>query len=124
MESFRVALERLTQNFVSDVVAAVSAALREASAERQKKETRPKPNRILRPAVSIAAPAPEPRAVVVRHFDIPVGPPRRRRRPSDGSAPTRKPAARPPEPQIVKFEVVPHPDRKNRRMVLTRLSSP
>jgi hypothetical protein len=123
MESFRVALERLTQNFVSDVVAAVSAALAEASAERQKKETRPKPNRIVRPAASTAAPTPEPRAVVVRHFDIPVGPPRRRRRRSDGSAPTRKPAAPPPE-QVVKFEVVPHPERKNRRMVMTRLSSP
>jgi hypothetical protein len=62
--------------------------------------------------------------VVVRQFDIPVGQPRRTRRRASGAAPVRKAAPPPPPPpQVVKFEVVPHPERKNRRIVMTRLDN-
>jgi hypothetical protein len=127
MESFRSALERLTRNLVDELLAAVQTAAAAQLAERETKETRPKPTRIVRPS---AAPvvelqeARDARPVVVRHFDIPVGQPRRRRRRVDGAAaPTRK-VAPAPEPQVVKFEVVPHPERKGRRIVLTRIGNP
>ena len=61
--------------------------------------------------------------MVVRQFEIPVGRPRTRRRRSAGATPARKPAAIPPQPKVVKFEVVPHPEQKNRRIVLTRLDN-
>jgi hypothetical protein len=119
MESFGVALDRLTKKFVSELFAAVHASALERLAEEREKETRAKPTRILRP--SFAEPtATQP--VVVRSFDIPVGQPRRRRRSSTGGAP-RKPAILPPQPQTFKFEVIPHPDRKNRRIVMTRVST-
>jgi hypothetical protein len=121
MESFRAAVDRLSKMFVTDLLAAVRAAAVEQLAQQQKKEARPKPTRILRP--SHAAAADTSRAVVVRQFEIPVGTPRRTRRRS-GAAPARKPAAPPPPPpQVVKFEVVPHPERKNRRIVMTRLDN-
>jgi hypothetical protein len=122
MESFRAAVDRLSKIFVTDLLAAVRAAAVEQLAQQQKKEARPKPTRILRP--SNASAAAEPRAVVVRQFEIPVGQPRRTRRRASGSSPARKPAAPPPPPPaVVKFEVVPHPDRKNRRIVMTRLDT-
>ena len=119
MESFGAVLDRLTKTLVSELLAAVHAAALERLAEERKKETRAKPTRILRSSF------PEPVAtqpVVVRHFDIPVGQPRRRRR-SSGSSPTRKPTLVAPPPQTFKFEVIPHPDRKNRRIVMTRVNS-
>jgi hypothetical protein len=120
MESFRDALHRLTQNFVSELLETVRAAALEQLAE-DKRETRPKPVRILRTnhvaAEAVAAP------VVVRKFEIPVGQPRRRRRRAPGAAPIRKPAPPPPTPKVVKFEVVPHPEQRNRRIVLTRLDN-
>ncbi|HMJ56335.1 MAG TPA: hypothetical protein VK540_29910 [Polyangiaceae bacterium] len=121
MESFRAAVDRLSKIFVTDLLAAVRAAGVEQLARQQKKEARPKPTRILRPSPAAADAA---RAVVVRQFDIPVGQPRRPRRRADGTAPVRK-AAPPPPPQlqVVKFEVVPHPERKNRRIVMTRLDT-
>ena len=121
MESFRAAVDRLSKIFVSEILTAVRASAVEQLARQQKKEARPKPTRILRPS-SVAADG--PRAVVVRQFDIPVGQPRRTRRRAPGTAPVRKAAPPPPPPpQVVKFEVVPHPDRKNRRIVMTRLDS-
>jgi hypothetical protein len=121
MESFRAAVDRLSKIFVSDLLAAVRAAATEQLALQQKKEARPKPTRILRP--SAAAVADTQRAVVVRQFDIPVGKPRRQRRRSTGAPPVRKAPPPPPPPQVVKFEVVPHPERKNRRIVMTRLDN-
>ena len=118
MESFGAALDRLTKNLISELLAAVHASALERLAEERKKETRAKPVRILRP--SFAEPvATQP--VVVRHFDIPVG--QRRRRRSSGGSPSRKPALLPPQPQTFKFEVIPHPDRKNRRIVMTRVNT-
>ncbi|SRR6266536_5055796 len=117
MESFRAALDRLTKNLLNDLLAAVRAAAVAELAGRQERETKPKPTRILRTST-----ATDVRPVVVRQFDIPVGPPRRRRRRNAGAAPARKPAP-PPPPPVVKFEVVPHPERKNRRIVLTRLDT-
>jgi hypothetical protein len=119
MESFRAALDRLSKNLLSDLLAAVRAAAVEELAEREERETKPKPTRIIR---STAAAAADVRPVVVRQFEIPVGQPRRRRRRVPGAAPARK-AAPPPPPPVVKFEVVPHPERKNRRIVLTRLDT-
>jgi hypothetical protein len=122
MESFRAAVDRLSKIFVSDLLAAVRGAAVAQLAQQQKKEARPKPTRILRPTATATA-ADGPRPVVVRQFDIPVGPPRRTRRRVAGAPPVRKAAPPPPPPQVVKFEVVPHPDRKNRRIVMTRLDS-
>ena len=121
MESFRDVLDRLTQTFVAELLETVRAAAVEQLAERQPKTARPKPTRILR---THAEAAPQAAPVVVRKFEIPVGQPRRRRR-SAGTAPARprKPIV-PPQPKVVKFEVVPHPEQKNRRIVLTRLDNP
>jgi hypothetical protein len=122
MESFRDVLDRLTQNFVTELIETVRGAAIEQLAARQPKETRPKPTRILRTNHVEAA---EPAPVMVRKFEIPVGQPRRRRRRSaTGVSParTRKPIV-PPQPKVVKFEVVPHPEQKNRRIVLTRLDN-
>jgi len=117
MESFRAALDRLTKNFVSELFATVRAAAIEQLAAREPRQARQKPVRIIRSNAGVTEVAP----VVVRKFEIPVGQPRRRRR----SAPTtypRKPVPV-PQPRVVKFEVVPHPEQKNRRIVLTRLST-
>jgi hypothetical protein len=119
MESFRAAVDRLSKIFVSDLLAAVRAAAGERLAQQQKKEARPKPTRILRSSTTDV----DASRVVVRQFDIPVGQPRRVRR-RVGASPVRKPPPPPPpQPQVVKFEVVPHPERKNRRIVMTRLDS-
>jgi len=118
MESFRAAVDRLSKNFVSELLAAVYAAATEQLAQRQPQAARPKPTRILRSSTAAAV---EPRPVVVRQFDIPVGRPRRSPRRNAGAAAARK--AAPPPPQVVKFEVVPHPERKNRRIVMTRLDT-
>ena len=121
MESFRAAVDRLSKIFVSDLLAAVRVAANEQLALQQKKEARPKPTRILRPSNTTSSSERE-RPVVVRSFDIPVGQPRRPRRRAAGAAPVRKAAPPPPpQPQVVKFEVVPHPERKNRRIVMTRV---
>jgi hypothetical protein len=132
MESFREALDRLTRNLVADLLDVVRAELEEDRAQQERREAKanaqakakqkPKPKRILR---SNAPAAPENRPVVVRHFEIPVGQPKARRARVAGTPrPRRVPAPVPPKaPAVVKFEVVPHPDRKNRRMVLTRLGT-
>ena len=122
MESFRDVLDRLTQDFLSELLETVRAAALEQLAEQEKREARPKPVRIVRTnhVATEAAAAP----VVVRKFEIPVGQPRRRRRRAPGTAPVRKPVAPPPTPKVVKFEVVPHPEQRNRRIVLTRLDNP
>jgi hypothetical protein len=120
MESFRNALDRITQDFVSELFAIVRAAAAEQLAEREQRETRPKPTRIIRSNSSHAADA---SPVVVRQLEIPVGVPRRRSRVTRSSSSSRKPAAV-PQPKVVKFEVVPHPEQKNRRIVLTRLDTP
>ena len=122
MESFRAAVDRLSKIFVTDLLAAVRAAAVERVAQQQKKEARPKPTRIVRSSEKAME---GPRAVVVRQFDIPVGQPRRTRRRVAGAPPVRKaaPPPPPPQPQVVKFEVVPHPERKNRRIVMTRLGT-
>ena len=117
MESFRDALDRLTKNFVSELLVTVRAAAVEQLAARQPREARPKPVRIIRSSAGVAEVAP----VVVRKFEIPVGQPPRRRRRSVSGTYARKPL--PAEPKVVKFEVVPHPEQKNRRIVLTRLST-
>jgi hypothetical protein len=119
MESFGAALDRLTKKLFDELFAAVQAEALERIAAERHKETLAKPTRILRP--NFAEPmATQP--VVVRSFDIPVGQPRRRRRSGGGGAP-RKSALLPPQPQTFKFEVIPHPDRKNRRIVMTRVST-
>ncbi len=120
MESFGAALDRLTKIFFSELFAAVQASALERLAEEQEqeKETRAKPTRTLSPSFADAVTQP----VLVRQFDIPVGQPRRRRRRSAATTP-RKPAAAPQQPPTFKFEVIPHPDRKNRRIVMTRVSS-
>jgi hypothetical protein len=122
MESFRAALDRLTRQFFAQVFNAVRAAAEEELAERQPKAAKPRPSRFVR---STAAATIEVKPVVLRPFEIPVGAPRRRRRRAAGTAAPVKRAAppAPPPPQVVKFEVVPHPDRKNRRIVLTRLDN-
>jgi hypothetical protein len=117
MESFKRTLERLSRQLLEDVVAAV-----EAEAAASARETpRPAAPRVIRRVVrSEPARAPEP-AVVLSTWEIPVGRPRARRsRPRRPSVP-RPPA--PPKQQVVKFEVVPHPERANRRMVFTRVST-
>lgn len=118
MESFRAALDRLTKKFVSELFATVRAAATEQLAAREPRLARPKPVRIIRSNAGVTEVAP----VVVRKFEIPVGQPRRRRRQSAPGTYARKPAPLPP-PKVVKFEVVPHPEQKNRRIVLTRLST-
>ena len=118
MESFRDALDRLTKNFVSELLEVVRAAAIEQLGEREPRVTKPKPIRILRTNHTEAA---EAAPVVVRKFEIPVGQRRRRQRRASGTAPVRKPIV-PPQPKVVKFEVVPHPEQKNRGIVLTRLS--
>jgi hypothetical protein len=122
MESFREALDRLTRNFVTDLRDAVRAELEEDRAQQERREAKakPQPKRVLRATTS--APA-ENRQVVVRHFDIPVGQRGRRTRAAGSPRPRRTPTPAPKPPTVVKFEVVPHPDRKNRRMVLTRLGT-
>ena len=121
MESFRDVLDRLTQNFVAELLETVRAAAIEQLADRQPKEARPKPTRILRTNHAQAA---EAAPVVVRKFEIPVGQARRRRRAAGTSPPRTRKAVVPPQPKVVKFEVVPHPEQKNRRIVLTRLDNP
>jgi hypothetical protein len=113
MESFRVALDRLTRKLIADVVAAVESAAAEA---------RPQKAQVRRVALP-AQPRPtfEPQRVVVSQFEIPVGRRRTRRPRVQRPAVPRTPPA--PKEQVVKFEVVPHPERANRRMVLTRLGS-
>jgi hypothetical protein len=118
MESFRAALDRLTKKFVSELFATVSAAAIEQLAAREPPQAGPKPVRIIRSNAGVTEATP----VVVRKFEIPVGQPRRRRRQGTPGTYARKPAPS-PEPKVVKFEVVPHPEQKNRRIVLTRLSS-
>ena len=120
MESFGVALDRLTKKLFAELFAAVHASALERLAAERHKETLSKPTRILRP--SFAEPS-ATQPVVVRSFDIPVGQPRRRRRSGGGGAPRNKPALVPAQPQTFKFEVIPHPDRKNRRIVMTRVST-
>ena len=120
MESFRKALDRITQDFVSELFAIVRVAAVEQLAAREQRETRPKPTRIIRTNSGHSV---DVSPVVVRQFDIPVGVPRRRTRVARSGA-SRKPAAAPPSPKVVKFEVVPHPEQKNRRIVLTRLDTP
>jgi hypothetical protein len=119
MKSFGDVLDRLTKRLVSELFAAVHAEALERLAEVRKKETRTKPVSIIRPAF-VEPVATQP--VVVRNFDIPVGQPRRRRR-SSGVAAARKPALIPAPAPTFKFEVIPHPDRKNRRIVMTRVST-
>jgi hypothetical protein len=124
MESFREALERLTQNLVADLLGAVHAELEQESAAQQKREAKAEAKAQPRRIVTSNSAAPvDNRAVVVRQFDIPVGKPRVRRMRSAGSPRPRRVPAPPKAPAVVKFEVVPHPDRKNRRMVLTRLGT-
>ncbi len=120
MESFRDALDRITEEFVSELFEIVRAAAREQLAKRAPRETLKKPTRIVRTSYAQGA---ESSPVVVRQFDIPVGQPRTRRRRSSGPRRVRTPVS-PPQPKVVKFEVVPHPEQKNRRIVLTRLDSP
>jgi len=120
MESFRDALDRLTQEFVSELFDIVRTAARDQLAERAPRETRTKPTRIVRTSYTQSL---DSAPVVVRKFDIPVGQPRVRRRRSSGPRRVRTPMS-PPQPKVVKFEVVPHPEQKNRRIVLTRLDSP
>jgi hypothetical protein len=128
MESFREALDRLTRNLVADLLDAVQAEVAEDRAQQERRtakanaKAKPKPKRILRSNGPAAA---DSRPVVVRNFEIPVGQPKVRRVRAAGTPrPRRVPAPVPAKPQaIVKFEVVPHPDRKNRRMVLTRLGT-
>jgi hypothetical protein len=123
MESFRAALDRLTREFFAQVFNAVRDAAREQVAERQPKVAKSKAATFVRSRPAAVA---EPRPVVLRSFDIPVGVPRRRRRRAASATPAVKKAAAPPPPpppQVVKFEVVPHPERKNRRIVLTRLDT-
>jgi hypothetical protein len=116
MESFSSTLERLTQQFLRDVVLAVEADAAVAAP----RAARPKVHsRIIR-RVSEPSHALEP-TVVVSSWEIPVGRPRvRRSRPRRPSVPRPPP---PPKQQVVKFEVVPHPERANRRMVLTRVTT-
>jgi hypothetical protein len=121
MESFRDALERLTQTFVTELLETVRAAALEQAAQQERRETRPKPTRILR-TNHVAPSAVESAPVVVRKFEIPVGQPTRRRRRAAGAPRVRKPVA-PPPLKVVKFEVVPHPEQRNRRIVLTRLDN-
>ncbi len=127
MESFREALDRLTRNLVTDLRDAVHAELEQDRAQQDRRDAqaraKAKPKRILR---ANAAAATENRQVVVRQFEIPVGQPRGRRARAAGSPRPRRAPTPPPikAPAVVKFEVVPHPDRKNRRMVLTRLGTP
>src|SRR5260370_38808993 len=120
MESFRDALDRRTQTFVTELLETVRAAALEQAAQQEKRETRPKPTRILR-TNHVAPAAVESTPVVVRKFEIPVGQPRRRRR-AAGTPRVRKPVVPPPQ-KVVKFEVVPHPEQRNRRIVLPRLDT-
>jgi hypothetical protein len=115
MESFRIALDRLTRQFITDVVATVESSLAE---ERRKRApaARKGATRV------VTRTAPEPQRVVVSQFEIPVGRRRTRRPRVQRPAVPRTPPPAPAE-QVVKFEVVPHPERANRRMVLTRLGS-
>jgi hypothetical protein len=112
MESFGAALDRLTRQFMSDVVDAVRAEL-SASA--------PKRRTVVRRIVHRAAPAADATpAVTISPFEIHVGRPRvyrsrGPRRPREVKSPA------PPIERAATFQVVPHPDRKNRRLVLTRL---
>jgi hypothetical protein len=116
MESFRIALDRLSRQFISDVVTAVESFLTEQRRQRTP-VVRKRTAAIVRPS------APEPQRVVVTQFEIPVGRRRTRRPRVQRPAVPRTPPPAPKE-QVVKFEVVPHPERANRRMVLTRLGSP
>ena len=121
MESFRDALERLTQEFVSELFEIVRTAALEQVAQRAPRETRTKPTRIVRTSYTQSL---DSAPVVVRKFDIPVGQPRARRRRAPGGPRRVRTPMSPPQPKVVKFEVVPHPEQKNRRIVLTRLDSP
>jgi hypothetical protein len=142
MENFGDVLEGLTRQLIADVLEAVRAELAAATAKRAMVAARAakratvaaraakradvaaraaKPRAVVRtvvrPSLRVASDAP----VVVRsNFEIPVGRPRARR----SSAPrrlreTRRPVA--PVERPATFEVVPHPNRTNRRLVLTHL---
>ena len=121
MESFRAAVDRLSKILVSDLLAAVRAAAVEQLALQQKKEARPKPTRILRPPSAAAVEA--ARAVVVRQFDIPVGQPRRPRRRSSGAPACPQGRAAPAAAAGGEVRSRAAPDRKNRRIVMTRLDN-
>jgi hypothetical protein len=112
MESFGRALERLTRHFVADVVEAVRAELAVSTKRRRIIVRRPEPSAPLQVR--------DTPTVVVSRFEIPVGRPRVRRiraprRPREKMVPAL------PIERSATFEVVPHPERKNRRLVLTRL---
>jgi hypothetical protein len=112
MESFGAALDRLTRQFISDVVDAVRTEISAAA---------PKRRTVVRRLVHRSAPAVEATpAVTISPFEIRVGRPRVYR----SRGPRRPREIKPPPPPIERaatFQVVPHPDRKNRRLVLTRL---
>jgi hypothetical protein len=112
MESFGTTLERLTRTLVADLIDAVRAELAASTAKR-----RVVVRRLVRPAPRVVADAP----VVVRsNFEIPVGRPRVRR----NRGPRRLRETKPPvllNERQATFEVVPHPERTNRRLVLTHL---
>ena len=101
----------------TELFATVRAEAIDQLAAREPRPPRSKPIRIVRSKTEVAEVAP----VLVRKFEIPVGQPRRRRR-SSSQVPRSRKQVPPPQPKVVKFEVVPHPEQKNRRIVLTRLS--
>jgi hypothetical protein len=112
MESFGATLQRLTRQLVADVVEAVRAEVAVSAAK-----PRTVVRRIARRTPPVVSDAP---AVVVSNFEIPVGRPRVRR----SRGPRRPRESRPvvlPIERTATFEVVPHPERTNRRLVLTRL---
>jgi hypothetical protein len=111
METFGDTLQRLTRRFVADVVEAV---LTEVTARAPKRRT------VVRRIVRRTVPATVAPVVTLAPFEIPVG--RRRARASGGPRrPRETKRLAPPVERPATFQVIPHPERTNRRLVLTRL---
>ncbi len=128
MGTFGAELDRITRAFVTGVLEAARAEARRALAEREARPstrlrlTRREPERIKEvkePAIRVER---------VEPILMSAWPVRRRRRASAGvlGATPRRPRAKPQPPKVeepVRFEVVPHPVRAGRRLVMTRIGS-
>jgi hypothetical protein len=122
MENFGDVLEGLTRQLIADVIEVVRAEIAASTAKRAELAASTAKRRAVVRRVAHPSPRVDPDApVVVRStFEIPVGRPRARR----SSGPRRlRETGRPVAPieRPATFEVVPHPDRTNRRLVITHL---
>ena len=127
MGTFRAELDRLTRAFVAGVLEAARSEARRSLAQREVRTstrvrlTRREPTRAAEKETTIRVERVEP--ILMSAWPAPR---RRRRRVSGGLGATPRPRPKPPAPKVeapVRFEVVPHPVRAGRRLVMTRIGS-